>query len=87
MGFLVLIDSKMETNLNPMIDFRIFASFDKAHLTFQLSTLLFGNSLSSRGCCSLSIRFRSKTCVSRTPSLWINIRQSYDSIRIYIGYR
>jgi hypothetical protein len=38
MGFLVLIDSKMETNFNPIIDFRIFASFDKAHLTFQVST-------------------------------------------------
>jgi hypothetical protein len=74
--FLVLIDSKMETNFNPTIDFRIFASFDEAHLTFQLSTLLFGNSLSSCSYCSLSIRVRSRTCVSRTSTLWINIHQS-----------
>lgn len=51
--FRALIDSKMETNLHPIMDLRMFASSDKALLIFQLSTLLFGNSFSSRGCCSL----------------------------------
>src|SRR5271156_5012750 len=60
----------METNLHPIMDLRMFASSDKALLIFQLRTLLFGNSFISRDCCSLPIRFCSKTCVSRTTNFW-----------------
>jgi hypothetical protein len=42
-----------------------FCIFGKAHLTFQLSTLLFGSSLSSRACYPLSMRFPFETCVCR----------------------
>jgi hypothetical protein len=83
----VLIDSNVETNSTLSWIFECLRLLIRAHLIFQLSTLLCGNSLSSRGCCSLPIRFRPKTCVSRTLNLWINIHQSHNSIRIYVGYR